>query len=207
MTKFDFKKQPHYKATSTISIQDIPPQTYLAVDGQGHPAASTDFDDAIPLLYAVSYAIRMSPKKGNAPKNYQEYTVGPLEGLWWVDGAQSKEDFRAADKKDWRFTLMIPQPEFVSETVAQDFIKITLERKPDLEIHKVYVKKMDEKQALQVMHIGPYDEEEPTIDAMHEFAKEHGYAWAGHHHEIYLSDPRRVAPEKLKTILRHPVKK
>lgn len=207
MAKLDFKKLPQYKAKKTIDVQKIPPQNYLAFDGSGYPGDDNkEWAAAIPALYAASYAIRMSHKAGNAPKGYQEYTVGPLEGLWWVDGAKSKEDFRQAPKSEWKWTIMIPQPEFVTKQVAQQFIEQVRIKKPDIAVDKLYFKQLDEKLAVQVLYVGPYDEETETIDAMIKYAEDNGYAWAGDHHEIYLSDARRVAPEKLKTIIRHPVK-
>ncbi|HIA91568.1 TPA: hypothetical protein EYO12_00435 [Candidatus Saccharibacteria bacterium] len=207
MSKLDFKKLDYFKAKREPSIVNVPKAQYLAVDGTGHPSLSDDWQKAIEMLYPVAYAIRMSPKKDRAPAGYREYTVGPLSGLWWADDVTSQEDFESRLKEEWKWTALIVQPDFATKEVAEQFIELTKENKPELDLDKMYYLQEETTEAAQILHIGSYEAEAPTIRKLHDFIEAQGYKINGKHHEIYLSDPRRVDESKLKTIIRYPVEK
>lgn len=207
MPSINFKKLTHYKATREPRIVQLQKQHFLAVDGVGHPSLSNDWQEAMELLYPVSYAIRMSPKKDNAPKGYVEYTVGPLSGLWWADNVESQEDFESRPKEEWKWTALIVQPDFVTKEVADEFIAITAEKKPDLALDKMYYLTLPATDAVQALHVGSYDSEGPIIKRIHDYVESNQYTLTGKHHEVYLSDPRRVEESKLKTIIQYPVEK
>jgi hypothetical protein len=206
----DFKKSEKelYQPATTPSIIDVPAMKFLAVDGEGDPNTSPDFDAAIELLYGLSYTIKMGHKAD------LEYVVPPLEGFWDFDS----DDFRGGgaaipDKSKFRWTMIIRQPDFVSAEILQAAKDSLAKRKPGVDVSKVRLQTITEGLCVQVMHIGPYDAEPATVAIMDEFAKTNGYVididskGTRRHHEIYLSDPRKVAPEKMKTVLRHPIRK
>ena len=169
---------------------------YLAIDGSGEPG-SAGFQAAIGALYAVAFTLKMANKFGG-----RDYKVCGLEGLWWVSFGQS---FLDAPRESWQWKLMIRTPDFITpEDLKQTIEKLRQKGKP-AEVAEVKLERLDEGRSIQVLHVGPYSEEPATIAAMEEFAAVHGLIRNGHHHEIYLSDPRRVKPEKLRTILRQPV--
>jgi len=175
------------------------------VNGQGVPK-SKEFQEAIQALYGITFTIKFTLKFA---KIGPEYTVPPLDGLWWMkDG----KPFNIKKKKDWLWTLMIMQPKHITKKHLTDAIKTIREkdkkkkRKSSPALDKVELKPFDEGLCVQIMHIGPYSAEKPTIEKMHRFAQEKGYKFQGKHHEIYLSDPRRTKSEKLCTVLRHPIK-
>ncbi len=203
----DFKKTEKnlYLPKTTPSIIDVPQMTFITVDGKGDPNTSYEYTKAIELLYGLSYTIKMTSKK------ILEYVVLPLEGLWSVD-----DDFRGggaiiSDKSKFIWTMMIRQPDFVTEDVFEAAKASLQKKKPNLDISKAQLKKITEGLCVQVMHIGSYDDEPKTIVALDEFARQNGYMLDINenrlHHEIYISDPRKVASDKLKTVLRHPIRK
>ena len=207
----DFKKEQKdlYQPKSTPSIIDVPEMTFIAVDGKGDPNTSDEYAAAIEILYGLSYSIKM----GN--KTILEYVVPPLEGFLTVDGKY--ESCEIIDKDKFHWTALIRQPVFVTAEIFE-FAKITLaKKKPNLDTSKAQFIKINEGLCVQAMHIGSYDDEPATIAAMEQYATEQGYVVdindicqpgsGRRHHEIYLSDPRKVAPEKLKTVIRHPIKK
>ncbi|MDR0846137.1 MAG: GyrI-like domain-containing protein [Lactobacillales bacterium] len=199
--KIDFKKDALYKAKVAPAIVDVPCAPFIMVDGVGDPNTSAEYQHAIELLYALSYAIKMSPKKDYVPEGYFDYVVAPLEGLWWdTDGSKS----------DFKWTAMIRQPEFVTYEVFEYGLSVAKAKKPDLDISLARFVEFEEGLCAQVLHVGSYDDEPATIAALDSFISEQGYALditeTRRHHEIYLSDPRKTAPEKLKTIIRHPIK-
>jgi hypothetical protein len=204
MDKIDYKKilkELYSLKKDKVSIVDISAFNYLMIDGKGNPNTSAEYKAAIEALYSVSYSAKFKIKKGNEPV---DYSVMPLEGLWWLDG----EDTVDFDNKDnWKWTAMIMQPPFVTKDIIIESIEDVKKKKGLDNLDKVQLCKFKEGLAVQIMHIGPYALEKPTITKMYEFMKDSGLEFAGKHHEIYISDPHKCAPEKLKTILRQPVKK
>lgn len=175
---------------------EVPEAAFLMIDGHGDPNTSDAFAQAIQSLYTVAYTIKFSLKKATG----RNERVPPLEGLWW----SAQNDF-TIPKDLWSWTLMIRLPDDLPARVLDDALSSAAAKKPDLPISDLRVERFSEGTAVQVMHVGPYGEEEPTIAALREFIADHGYTMRGKHHEIYLGDPRRSAPEKLRTLLRQPV--
>lgn len=207
---FDFKKEYKelYQPKTKPSIVDVPEMLFIAVDGSGDPNTSPEYQRAVETLYGLSYAIKMSPKSGHAIEGFFDYVVPPLEGLWW-GGDIDLETMTITDKSKFSWRMMIRQPEFVTEEVFAWAQETLAKKKPELDPSIAKLWRFGEGLCVQVLHIGPYDEEPETVRQMDAWAKEQGYridiSSTRHHHEIYLSDPRRTAPEKLKTVLRHPI--
>ena len=201
----DFKKEYKdlYQPKTTPSIIDVPEMVFIAVDGKGDPNTSEEYADAIEVLYGLSYGIKMSNKA------ILEYVVPPLEGFWSVDGEYEGCDITDKDKFYW--TALIRQPDFVTAKVFEAAKTALAKKKPNLDTSKARLIKITEGLCVQVMHTGSYDDEPATVAAMERYAVDSGYAIdindARRHHEIYLSDPRKIAPEKLKTVIRHPIRK
>ena len=209
--KIDYKKtEKHLYLPRTPAIVEVPEMVFFAVDGQGDPNISPDYAAAIELLYGMSFTVKMSRMGGEAPAGYFEYVVPPLEGLWWTD--EPGFDGRApADKSAFRWTSLIRQPPFVDEAVFAWARDRLAEKKPDLDVSRVRFWRWREGLCAHVLHVGPYDTETASIDRLEAFFQGEGYEsdFSGErrHHEIYLGDPRRTAPEKLRTVIRHPVRK
>ena len=203
MSKVDFKKELKelYVPPKKFVIVDVPEMQFLKVDGHGDPNVAQEYQDAIEALYAVAYKIKFMSKKQLG----RDYVVPPLQGLWW---AEDMETFTSArDKSQWDWTMMIMTPEWVSSNVYAEALELVRKGKNPTALDKVRLGSYHEGLCVQIMHIGSYDDEGPTLMKLHrEFLPENGYAENGKHHEIYLGDPRRVAPEKLKTVLRQPVR-
>jgi hypothetical protein len=206
MAKTDLRKtyKEFYNAgerARTPHLVRMPPLRYVMVDGTGDPNTSDEFRRAMEALYPVAYGVKFIAKADGA-----DFGVMPLEGLWWTD---PPEAFSMEDKGAWLWTVMILQPEWItSDTVSDALADAVKKGKVDAETAaKVRLATLEEGLSAQVLHIGPYDAEPPTIQALHGFVEEQGYRLRGKHHEIYLSDPRRVEPERMKTIIRHPVEK
>lgn len=184
-------------------IVEAPELAFLMVDGTGDPQTAEQFENAIQALYSAAYTLKFTLKKTSPER---EFKVAPLEGLWWTDDAAPGMDDLQRDRDAWYWTLMIPVP----DDVTADEVRRALEqaaRKRELTAAPLLrLERFDEGLAAQTLHVGPYSEEAPTIERLHAFVAEQGYELRGRHHEIYLGDPRRAAPEKLKTILRHPVR-
>ena len=211
MSATDFKKAQKdlYQPRTAPSIIDVPELTFIMVDGSGNPNTSTDYKNALEILYGLSWSIKMSKMSGTQPTGYYEYVMPPLEGLWWHRSGGTALDL--SDKDSFCWSSMIRQPEFVTEEVF-DTAKLTLsKKKPELDLSPARLEKFIEGLCVQVMHIGSYDDEPETIAAMELYAVSNGYAInindTRRHHEIYLNDPRKTAPEKLKTVIRHPIRK
>ena len=200
----DFKKEQKdlYQPKTTPSFIDVPEMVFIAVDGNGDPNTSAEYAAAIEVLYGFSYAIKMSNKA------VMEYVVPPLEGLWSVDGEYKGCDITDKDKFYW--TAMIRQPDFVTAEVFEAARTSLAKKKPALDTSNARLIKYTEGLCVQAMHIGSYDNEPATIAAMEQYVNDNGYITdfsdTRRHHEIYLADPRKVAPEKLKTVIRHPIK-
>jgi hypothetical protein len=172
------------------------------------PIQSATYKQALDLLYALSYTIKMSPKQNDAPDGYFDYVVAPLEGLWWLPNDASPFSGHL-DKDQFNWTAMIRQPDFVTVAVFEHFREIVQEKKPTLDVSLARLEMLSEGLCGQIMHIGSYDDEPATIKTLDDFIVASGHrvdiSATRRHHEIYLSDPRRVAPEKLKTVIRHPI--
>ena len=200
--KIDYKKEfKHFYKPSPkkVDIVEVPEWNYLMIDGEGNPNTSQSFQDAIDVLYPLSYTLKFMIKKGAVGI---DYGVLPLEGLWWADDMSS---FSIDDKDVWKWTLMIMQPELVTEELVQKAIEKVRTKKNPVSLPLVRFESFKEGKVAQIMHIGPFSEEGPTVEKVHSFIEESGSQRMGKHHEVYLSDIRRAAPEKWKTIIRQPM--
>lgn len=204
MTKIDFKKElKHlYRAPSKEPVLvEVPRMQFLMVDGTGAPENSKGFQEGIQILYGLAYTLKFSLKKaGQGP----DYTIPPLEGLWWMEG---DGPFDLQDQAHWLWTLMIMQPDHIGAPHFAEAVRSLGQKEPELPLSKARLAAFSEGSSAQIMHVGPYSAEPATIEKLHEFVKANGYELRGRHHEIYLGDPRRTSPEKLKTVLRHPVRR
>jgi hypothetical protein len=204
MPRTDFKKElKHlYNPPKEFVVVDVPSMSFLMIDGHGDPNTAQEYQDALEALYTVAFKCKFASKKELG----QDYVVPPLEGLWWAEDMQTFTIER--DKSTWDWTMMIMQPEWISQQMVEEAIQQVAKSKDLPALPKLRMEGYDEGLSVQIMHIGSYDDEGPIIARLHtEFLPRNGYVEAGKHHEIYLSDPRRTAPEKLKTVLRQPVKK
>ncbi len=203
MDKIDLKKteKQFYAPKKEPAIVEIPRMNFLMVDGKGDPNTSQEYTDAVQVLYSLSYTLKFYIKHNNLGS---DYTVLPLEGLWWID---DMEKFKTAKKDDWLWTAMIRQPDFITQEQINTAIDLVRKKNNPTKLESVRFKSFTEGSVVQVMYIGPYSDEGPTIEKMHQFAVDNGYRLRDKHHEIYLSDPRRAKPEKLKTVIRQPVTK
>ncbi|MBG0787852.1 MAG: GyrI-like domain-containing protein [Anaerolineaceae bacterium] len=200
MAKIDYKKEfkSLYKAPDAPTLVDVPPLNYLMIDGQGDPNTAPVYSESVGTLYKLAYAIRFLMRDEYA----LDFGVMPLEGLWWVEDL---DEFSYSDKSNWYWTMLIMQPAAVTaEIVAVAREKVVKKHNPPL-LPQVRFDSLVEGRSAQVMHHGPYADEKPTIDRLHAFIESQGLTPHLKHHEIYLKDPTRCAPEKLLTILRHPV--
>ena len=207
---FDFKKEykEFYLPSAGPQIVTVPRANYLAVRGQGDPnEPDGEYQRSIGMLYAVAYTLKMSYKTEHRIAGFYEYVVPPLEGFWWQDGVVG---VNYAHKENFRWISVIRLPDFVTEEDLAWAVKEAA-RKKKTDCSRVELLSYDEGLCVQCMHIGPYDNEPATVSAMHEYMERQGYALdisdARLHHEIYLSDARKVAPEKRKTVIRHPIRK
>jgi hypothetical protein len=200
-TKVDFKVEhkEFYRAKREPALVDVPELGFLMVDGHGDPNTATEYTQAVEALYTVSYSLKFAIKRA---RDGFDYGVMPLEGLWWV---RDMSKFTSSKKSDWDWTAMIMQPDQVTQDLLEDALANATAKKSLPAATKLRLERFREGPAAQVMHIGPYDAEGPTIKRLHELIAESGRTRRGKHHEIYLSDPRRCAPEKLRTIIRQPV--
>ena len=207
---FDYKKayKEFYLPPSVPQIIEVPPMNFLAVRGQGDPnEAGGAYQQALGLLYAVAYTIKMSKMGQHRLEGYFDYVVPPLEGLWWQEGTRGVDYTR---KADFRWISLIRLPEFVTEEVFRWAVR-EAERKKVLDCTPVKLFSYTEGLCVQCMHMGPYDDEPATVAAMEAYAKAQGYeadfGEGRFHHEIYLSDARRTKPERLKTVIRQPARR
>jgi hypothetical protein len=203
---FDFKKEYKdlYMPKSAPVLIDVPAMNFIMIDGCGDPNG-IEYQNAVGTLYALSYAIKMSKMGGNQPAGYFEYVVPPLEGLWWCAG--DVFDFNRRDS--WLWISMIRQPEFVTGKVFTWAMETAKKKKPEFDYGKARLETFIEGLCVQMMHIGPYADEPATMAQLHGFVEQNKLKNAAgterKHHEIYLGDPRKTAPERLKTVLRLPV--
>lgn len=210
MMAFDFKKEykEFYLAKNKPQIVTVPPMNYIAVRGTGDPNEERGaYKTAIAVLYAVSYTIKMSKLGDHRIDGYYDFVVPPLEGFWWQDGVQGVD---YTNKASFHWISVIRLPDFVTQ---EDFEWAVAEatRKKKLDCSIAEFMTIDEGKCVQIMHIGPYDDEPATVAVMDQYLGANGYendfSLTRMHHEIYLSDARKIAPEKWKTIIRHPIKK
>lgn len=198
-TKIDLRRQlkPFYSSSKEPNIVDVPPGKFLMIEGHGAPESEA-YPAALNALYSVAYTLKFKLKTGG-----KDFTVMGLESLWWFDGPETS--FEEVPRKEWNWKSMIRQPNFVSQEMVEEAKAEAKEKKGLKEIDRIILEEFHEGLSAQTMHIGPYSEEYKTIGKLHRFIEENGYNRRGFHHEIYLSDPRRTAPERLKTIIRQPI--
>ena len=203
MAKRDLKrefKELYHASARHVSEVDVPVFTYLMIDGEGDPNTSLSYTQAVEALFSVSYTAKFSLKKG-VPS--MDYTVMPLEGLWWADDWSV---FLTNDRTHWKWTMMIMQPDFLPDEMIRNAIERVARTRDLPALQKLRVEKFTEGKCAQILHVGPFSEERPTIEKVHDYIESRS-ARAGKHHEIYLSDVRRAAPSRWRTIIRQPMKK
>jgi hypothetical protein len=202
MSKIDYKKQLKTLYTASVKtpvMVDVPPLNYLRIDGTGDPNTSSAYTQAVQALFSLAYTIKFAVKKSAAAI---DYGVMPLEGLWWMD---DMKQFSVTRKDEWKWTLMIMQPEIVTEALVATCREQLARKKALPALPHVEFAIFNEGKAAQILHVGPFSEEGPTIDKLHGYIQSQGLKLAGKHHELYLSDIRKAAPAKWKTVIRQPV--
>lgn len=202
MEKLDLKKElKHLYQTPAKEVVevDVPTMNYLMVDGEGDPNIVSAFAEAVETLFTVSYTLKFMVKKGVLAT---DYGVMPLEGLWWADDMTK---FSIADKSNWKWTAMIAQPPFVTRAMLDAAFAEVKKKKNPVALSRLRFESFTEGKCAQILHIGPFSEEGPTIARLHKFIETNGGKLYGKHHEIYLSDIRKAAPGKWKTIIRQPL--
>jgi hypothetical protein len=200
MTKIDLKKelkQLYAPSTQAVSTVDVPAMLFLMIDGSGDPNTSEEYARAVGALYAVAYALKFRVKRAGAA----DYVVMPLEGLWWADDMRR---FSVHDKAAWKWTMMILQPEEVTAQMFQETVQEVELKKKLPALGGIRLESYHEGPSAQMMHIGPYADEGPTVAKLHAYIGQGGHRLRGKHHEIYLTDPRKSAPEKMRTVVRQP---
>lgn len=205
MGTIDFKKEMKHlysPSAKLATVVDVPEMQFLMIDGAGDPNNSVEFEAAIGVLYGIAYTIKFTLKKAASARK-PDFVVPPLEGLWWMKGGKR---FDQEKRADWRWTLMLRQPDFVTRKDVSSAISHLKEKKPSPPLGKVRFEQWIEGLCVQILHVGPYSEERPALELLDTFARDGGLSMHGKHHEIYLSAPPRCTPERMKTVLRHPVK-
>lgn len=204
MTKIDFKKEWKFlyqPSKEDFEVVDVPQMSFLKVDGHGDPNTAPEYTQAVEALYAVAYKIKFFSKK-----NGRDYVVPPLEGLWWAEDMNSFTLTR--DKSRWDWTMMIMTPEWISGEMVENAIQDAASNKDLPGLSELRWEPYQEGLSAQILHLGSYGDEGPVLARLHDdWMPSNGYTFNGLHHEIYLSDPRRVEEHKLKTILRQPIRK
>ncbi|MHA1476679.1 MAG: GyrI-like domain-containing protein [Promethearchaeota archaeon] len=202
--KVDFKKtlkelyQPSSKEVVETKVHEL---QFIMIDGIGSPGEAQEYLDALAVLYPVAFKIKFLSKAKS-----KDYVVPPLEGLWWAD---DMKDFIEGNRDKWKWTMMIMQPNWITNEMFKKAINETQQKKPELSklLPKLRLEKYKEGKVAQIMHVGPYSEEGPTVQKVHDFIQNEGGTFDGHkqkHHEIYLSDPRKANPATMKTVIRQP---
>ena len=203
MNKTDYKKELKQFYSTKVGkpeVVQIPKMNFIMIDDKGDPNTSQEYIDAIQTLYPVAYTIKFTSKL----KYGNDFGVMPLEGLWWTE---NMADFSTENKSNWLWTAMIMQPDVVTEDIYNQAVRQVREKKAPRSLDRVRFEPYEEGRAAQVMYVGPYADEGPTIQELHQFIRDQGGVLqenTKHHHEIYLGDPRRTDPAKLKTIIRQP---
>ncbi|NMC80465.1 MAG: hypothetical protein GYA59_13980 [Chloroflexi bacterium] len=208
MEKIDLRKELKYlyaPSAKKVEVVDVPAFNFAMLDGQLEagqpPAESPVFQEALTALYGISYTLKFTSKLRKVDPI--DYAVMALEGLWWVDSGEF--DFNS--REPWKWTLLMMQPDHITPEMFQDALEQVTKKRPNPALSRMRLESFAEGTCMQIMHLGPYSEETHTIEKMNAFARSNGYTLCGKHHEIYLGDPRRAKPEKLKTVLRHPIQK
>ncbi len=208
MKKIDLKKELKHlyvPSAKQVEVVDVPEFQFAMLDGVIRPgeavAESQSFQDGMTALYGISYGLKFASKLRE--KDPIDYTVMAVEGLWWAEG----EEFTVGRKQALNFTLMMLQPDHITQEMYQDALQELKEKKPNPSLEEMRFERFHEGLSMQIMHVGPYSEEPRTVEKMEAFARENGYVLRGRHHEIYIGDPRRAKPERLRTVLRHPIEK
>jgi hypothetical protein len=205
----DFKKTKKdlYQPGTKPSIVEVPEMVFVMIDGRGDPNTSEAYQSALEVLYGLAYAVKMSKMSGNQPEGYYDFVVPPLEGLWSTDTSVYEPGI--TEKSAFRWTSMIRLPEFVTPEVFETTKIALAKKKPNLDLSIARLNAFTEGLCAQVMHIGSYDSEQATILALKTFIVDSGYKLdlsdTRRHHELYLNDPRKISPDKLKTIIRYPI--
>lgn len=201
MTKLDLKKELKHlynPSAKEVTAENVPAFTFLMIDGHGDPNTAPGYTAAVEALYALAYTLKFKVKKS---KGGVDYTVMPLEGLWWVE---DMAQFDINQKNNWQWTMMVLQPKYVTAKLFEEAKREVSEKKQLPALSRVRFEPYAEGWAAQILHIGPYSAEGPTVARLHEFIQQNGHTLSGKHHEIYLGDPRKTAPEKLHTVIRQP---
>jgi hypothetical protein len=205
MSKVDFKKEWKHlyrPSAKAFTVVEVPPMQYLMADGHGDPNTAQAYQEAVEALYAVAYKLKFMSKRQLG----QDYVVPPLEGLWWAEDMDAFTVDR--DKSAWDWTMMIMQPAWITPEMFAEALRQVEAAKGLPALPLLRLETYHEGPSVQILHLGSYEDEGPVLQRMHaEFIPQGGYEMAGKHHEIYLSDPRRVTPEKLRTVLRQPVRR
>jgi hypothetical protein len=199
-TKIDFKqrfKQYYNPSIKGFHVVDVPAMNFLMIDGKGDPNSSVEYQSAVEVLYSVSYGIKFDYKSQGL-----DHIVPPLEGLWWME---DMNEFTLANKSRWEWTMMIMQPEWVNKGIVDKIIEKVWKKNNNPALLKLRFEHYNEGLSVQTIYMGTYENEAPIIAQMHRYILENRYHPSGKHHEIYLSDPRKTAPEKNKTVLRQPI--
>jgi len=202
MPKIDLRKELRHlyqPSARQFEVVDVPAMNFLMLDGHGDPNRNPAYQEVVNALYTLAYSIKFALKPQGV-----EYTVPPLEGLWWME---NMDEFSLATKDRWDWTMMIMQPGSVTSDLVEQVRIQAMRKKGSPMLAGIRFGAYHEGLSVQIMYIGAYADEGPTIARMHAFIKETGYEPGGKHHEIYLGDPRKTAPEKLKTVIRQPIKK
>jgi hypothetical protein len=205
MITLDLRKQfkhLYQPSAKKFSIVDVPQFNFLMIDGTGDPNTSQDYGDALEALYGLSYTLKFGVKLGKYGKKKYDYPVMALEGLWWLDDMR---DF-STRKDEWKWTMMMMSGCIITPDEVELARADLIEKKNPVAASKIRFESYHEGLSAQIMYFGPYADEGPTIQRLHDFIRESGHQLRGKHHEIYMSDPRRTAPEKLKTVIRQPMK-
>jgi hypothetical protein len=191
-------KQLYFPSNKEVVEVDVPDMNFFMVEGKGDPNTSEAYQGAIMALYSMAYTLKFELKKKGPSMDFR---VSPLEGLWWSNGSGA---LVPGKKEDWNWTAMIMVPDYITQDMAAAAKKTAAKKKDLPELPSLRLESFHEGRAAQIMFIGPYADEGPTIERIHRFIREKGGTLSGKHHEIYMSDPRRTAPEKLKTVIRQP---
>ena len=200
MNKIDLKKtwkHLYSPSAQVVAKVDVPPMNYLLIDGRGDPNTAAEYAAAVEALFSLAYALKFHLKRALEV----DYVVMPLEGLWW---AEDMHQFSVERKSDWLWTMMILQPEEVTAAMFAQVLAEVIKKKQLDALAGVRLEHYHEGPSAQIMHLGPYSTEGPTVAKLHGFIADNGYTLGGKHHEIYLSDPRKSAPEKMRTVIRQP---
>lgn len=201
LKKIDLKKDLkvlYQPSAKEVEFVKVPKFSYLMIDGEGDPNNSKSFQEATQALYTLAYTLKFMIKK----EKKVEYPVMTLEGLWWVEGMKG---FDMENRSAWMWTLMILQPGVVTKALMKKAVKQAMEKKGLTALASIRLEPYVEGLSVQIMHIGPYAEEGPTIQKLHAAARERGCELRGKHHEIYFGDPRKTKPEKMRTVIRQPI--